>query len=220
MTERGQWRGSAIAGAIVIATAIGFGMIGALKACAPPPGIDPVIGFELARVPAQVGAMLGDATCRAGQSSALALDTFVFIPAYAIFLGLAALAAGGRFAKAALAIVLVAALLDQVEGLTLWRILGAFPGEPSHFTVLVPAVRAKFALLGLAALLIGGRIVQRRGLGMAAGAVIVAGGALASVSVLDDARAPTMVMGAAVAWLALLLYAAIMSFIPPRAATP
>ncbi|MBA3898192.1 MAG: hypothetical protein H0X36_13890 [Sphingomonadaceae bacterium] len=211
MNERTLWRIAAIAGVAVVALAVAFGMIAGLKACAPPQGLDPIIAFELARSPAQALALLTGPVCVGAQHGALWLDALGFIPAYAIFYGAGAAAAGGRFAKVAVAATVAAALFDQVEGVELFRIL-ADPASAAPYALLVPAVRAKFALLGLVALLIGGRLVQRRGWEALPGALIALSGGVTIVSVADDARAAIMMKAITLGLLALLARAAIRAF--------
>lgn len=209
MTTRDRWRACLIAGLAMMSAAIGFGQFAGLKACTPPAGLAPIIAFEMARVPEQVSALFAASACAQAQSSALWLDALLFIPAYTLFLCFGALAAGGRFAKAAIACVVLAALLDQAEGVVLWRILDAPPGDPGHFALLVPVVRAKFALLGAGALLIGGDLLRSRGVALLPGVAMIAGGAMTLVSVADDTRTPVMMTGASISWLTLLAWAAI-----------
>ena len=95
-----------------------FGLI----ACGPAPGgLGPIIGFELARTPAQVAALFGADPCRstlvAAQYTGLWLDGLGFIPSYTAFLILAAITASrGRMRRAIVAMLVVAGLSDEVEG--------------------------------------------------------------------------------------------------------
>lgn len=214
MEERILWRWAAALGVVALLISRGFDLFQGLEACVP--AKNSILFFEYARVPADAARVIANDTCRAAQMAALWYDGLAFIPAYGAFLLLTALAAGGNLKWPAVAAVLVACVCDEIEGLTLAGILNALPGEPSHFAILVPVVRAKFLLLGLATLLIGGTLIRRRTWLIMPGAIVIAGSALALVSVFDDARAMTFLMlGNAVAWLALVVTNLIMAFRKP-----
>ncbi|HTI31546.1 MAG TPA: hypothetical protein VL405_05400 [Sphingomonas sp.] len=211
MEERILWRWAAALGVIALLISRGFDLFHGLAACVPPKNA--ILFFEYARVPADAARIIADQTCSAAQMSALWYDGLAFIPAYGAFLILTALAAGGQLKWPAVAAVMIACVADEVEGLTLASILNHLPGEASHYAILVPAVRIKFALLGLASLLIGGTLIRRRTWLMIPGAIVIAASALALVSVLDDRRAMTLMMlGFAVAWVVLVLTNLIMAF--------
>lgn len=124
-----------------------------LTACGPTGGLGPVIAFELTRSPAAASAIFGMEPCGsaliAGQRLGLLLDALGFIPAYTAFLCLGARAARREFARPVIAALLVAGLLDEVEGGLLFLILRDFPGGQAVFDALFWVVRAKFMLLGL-----------------------------------------------------------------------
>lgn len=210
MEERILWRWAAALGVLALLISRGFDLFHGLEACVP--AKNAILFFEYARGPADAARIIAGETCRAAQLSALWYDGLAFIPAYGAFLILTALAGGGQLKWPAVAAVLVACVADQVEGLTLASILAHLPGEPSHFAILVPAVRIKFALLGLATLLIAGTLIRRRTRLIVPGAIVVAASALALVSVLDDQRMPIMVLAFAVAWPVLVLTNLIMAF--------
>lgn len=213
MEERILWRWAAALGVVTLIVSQGFGLFHGLEACLP--SHNSILVFEYARVPADAARIVANDTCRAAHFSALWYDGLGFIPAYGAFLILTALAAGGPLKWPAVAAILVACLADEVEGLALAGILANLPGEPSHFAILVPAVRIKFALLGLATLLIGGTLIRRRTWVIVPGAIVIAAAALALVSVLDDARAPMMMLAFAVAWPILVLTNLVMAFRKP-----
>lgn len=210
MEERILWRWAAALGVIALLISRGFDLFHGLASCVP--SKNSILFFEYARVPADAARIIANDTCSAAQMSALWYDGLAFIPAYGAFLVLTALAAGGKLKWPTVAAVLVACVCDEVEGLTLAGILNHLPGEPSHYAILIPAVRAKFLLLGLASLLIGGTLVRRRNWLIAPGAVVIAASALALVSVLDDQRMQIMMLGFAVAWPVLVLTNLIMAF--------
>lgn len=147
---------------------------------------------------------------QAAQTAALRLDMFAFIPAYAAFLIFAAkaLESGGvRLARAAMAAVLAAALLDEAEGLILLPLVAAWDSPPALFDALFWTVRPKFALLGLAEAAIGVLLLRATWLGKVAGVVMAAGG-LASLWMLFAApRDPLMMQAHSLAWAALLAVA-------------
>jgi hypothetical protein len=99
-----------------------------LRTPAAPNGI---VSFELAGSPAVAQSMLDSWNAQAKQSLAFGLGIdYLFMPAYAIALGLATLLSAGRHAgwmKSLGALAgwgaLVAALFDAVENFALWRIL-------------------------------------------------------------------------------------------------
>lgn len=210
MEERILWRWAAILGIAALFVSQGFDLFHGLTACVPAKGS--IIAFEYARFPADAARIIANETCRTAQASALWYDGLAFIPAYGAFLILTALAAGGQFKWPTVAAIIVACLADQVEGLTLGSILAHLPGDASHYAILVPVVRTKFALLGLASLLIAGTLIRRRTWLIVPGAIVVAASALALVGVLDDSRAPIMMLAFAVAWPVLVITNLVMAF--------
>lgn len=211
MEERILWRWAAALGVIALLISRGFDLFHGLAQCVPTK--NSILFFEYARIPADAARIIASQTCSAAQMSALWYDGLAFIPAYGAFLVLTALAAGGKLKWPAVAAILLGCVCDEIEGFTLASILNHLPGEPSHYAILVPAVRAKFLLLGLGSLLIGGTLIRRRNWLMIPGAIVIAGSALALVSVFDDTRAMTLMMlGFVVAWVVLVLTNLIMAF--------
>jgi hypothetical protein len=211
MEERILWRWAAAIGVLALIVSRGFDLFHGLQACMP--AKNSILFFEYARIPADAARIIANDICRTAQMNALWYDGLAFIPSYGAFLVLTALAAGGKLKWPAVAAILVACVCDEIEGFTLASILNHLPGEPSHFAILIPVVRAKFLLLGIGTLLIGGTLIRRRNWLIIPGAIVIAGSALALVSVMDDARAMTLMMlGFAVAWAILVLTNLAMAF--------
>ena len=210
MAERILWRWAAILGVVALLVSQGFDLFHGLSACVP--SKNSILFFEYARNSADTARIIANETCRTAQASALWYDGLAFIPAYGAFLIVTALAAGGPLKSPTVAAIVVACLADQVEGLTLGGILVHLPGTASHYAILIPVVRTKFALLGLASLLIAGTLIRRRTWLIIPGAIVVAASALALVSVLDDSRMQIMMQGFAIAWPVLVLTNLVMAF--------
>lgn len=153
----------------------------------------------------------------AAQTKALWLDGLAFIPSYTAFLVLAAIAVRGsapRLARAAIAIVIAAGLLDEIEGGLLYAILRDLPGSPTLIALLYGEVRAKFALLALGALLIGWLLVVNRRPGMVAAVPIIGGSMFSGVLIVSNMHARALMQGYRWSWTALLVAALIGSFWP------
>lgn len=218
MSQAAAWRWSLAAGLVAFLCSWTFGRIPGLRPCVDTSGHGPIIALELARTPAEVARLFGVEPCRsallAAQRAALWLDALAFIPTYAAFLCCAGLAAAGRAGRAIAAAVLAAALLDQAEGVLLWRTLAAFPGEQRVLDALFWAVRGKFLLLALATLAIGGALLRRfRRVTVVFGIVIAAGGTQALLGFFELPE-PGMMGGFKVGWLVLLVAAASASVWP------
>lgn len=221
MTSRTAWRLCVLAGVIAFLCSWRFGRIPGLVACGPVPGgLGPIIGFELARTPAEVAALFGTEPCRstliAAQTTGLRLDALGFIPSYTAFLILAAIAASrGRLRVAIVAMLLIAGLSDEVEGLVMGGIMKTLPGTPALLDQLYWAVRIKFGLLALGTTLIGLAIVRLGGLiPLLAGAVVWIGGMVAIYG-FGELPGPVMMRALTIAWFALLA-TAISAAIDPR----
>ncbi len=158
MSSAAAWRWCLAAGLIAFACAWGFSRIPGLVACGPTGGLGPIIAFELARSPAEAAAIFGADPCRSAlipaQRLGLLLDAFGFIPGYTAFLCLAAWAARREFARPVIAELLIAGLLDEVEGALLFLILRDFPGGQFLFYAVFWVARGKFLLIGLGTLAI------------------------------------------------------------------
>jgi hypothetical protein len=204
-----RWRWALLAGIGVIATMLTFDRVPGIHACGVP---NPMLALEMVTTPAELTAQLA-AHCRTEQIAAhrvaLWIDALVFIPVYTTFLILSLLALLGdapqakRLVVAGCIAVLVAALLDQIEGVQLFALLdGASPGA-----LLWVAVRGKFALLALAMGIAGWLLVRRGGWRSAAGVAII-GGALLTLAGLGG-RTGLIMQGNSLAWITLILVAGV-----------
>lgn len=198
-----------------------FGRVPGLTPCGDAGGASAVIALELARSAADVSALFGSEPCTgrliAAQRQALWLDMLGFIPAYLLFLLSAVVAL--RRASLGLALlvfnlVMIAGALDFVEGLILFKLLGALPGDERAFTGLFWTVRPKFALLALGEVLLALMLWRGALVAKLAAGVIAAGGVVALVYLFRDPHDPAMMRGHMVAWGALLVAAGVGSVRP------
>lgn len=220
MRPRTAWRLSVLAGLIAFACSSAFGRIPGLIACGTYDGagqLGPILAFELARTPADVAALFGSGACRAtfigAQDTGLWLDALGFIPSYTLFLVLAAIAASrGRFQRGLIAILLVAGLSDEIEGVIMWRIMAALPGTHAQLGALWWAVHIKFGLLALGSAAIGLALLGKFKLWpMLFGLIVTVGGG-AAVYGFWTLPNPMMMAGFTYAWFALLATAIVASF--------
>lgn len=215
------WRWAALAAVGVILCAIAFGSIPDLGICETSP--EPILAFEFVRSPVEVEALF-PFTCRVAaveaQRVGLLLDFLGFIPIYSAFLILSLLGLRREGAHPlipiAIAAVIVAALLDEMEGFQLWSILAAMPGTDSDIALLMPAVRGKFALLALVVGAIGWLNLRARDWRMVTGVIMIAGSTWGILGLFTDYH--RVAGGAAPAWLALILTALVLALRPPRIA--
>lgn len=232
MRPRTAWRLSVLAGVIAFACSFVFGGIPGLVACGSFAGsgqYGPILAFELARTPADIAALFGSGTCRAtlidAQVKGLWLDALGFIPSYTAFLALAAIAASRGWARRAIiAMLLIAGLSDEIEGLVMWRIMGNLPGSDGQLGALYWAVHVKFALLAIGTTLIGLELIRTLRLWpMLFGLVITVGGAAAIYGFWTLPNS-MMMAGFTYAWFAVLVTAIVASFaagvFAPRGTTP
>jgi hypothetical protein len=210
------WRWSAFAGLATLAVSVMFGRVPGLAPCGPSGGAGAVIALELVRSAADVTALFGSEPCTsrliAAQRQALWLDMLAFIPAYLVFLLSAVVAlrrASLGLALVAFNLVLIAGALDFVEGLILFKLLGGLPGEERAFTGLFWTVRPKFALLGLAEVMLALMLWRGALAAKVAAGVMAAGGVVALVYLFRAPHDPAMMKGYSVAWGALLVVAGI-----------
>lgn len=185
------------------------------------------MAFELARSPAEIATIFGTGTCRAtlvaGQVKGLWLDGLAFIPSYTAFLAMAARATRypvPRLAWLAIACVLGAGLLDEIEGGLLYAILRDLPGTPTLIALLYAEVRAKFALLALGALLIGWLMLRSRRPGMVFAVPVIGGSLFSGVLIATNMHAPALMQGYRWTWTALLVAALIGSLWPRAFSSP
>lgn len=189
-----------------------------------------MILLELVRSPAEVVALFGSEPCTsrliAAQRHALWIDLLAFVPAYLLFLMSAVMAlrgAGLGLAMLAFNLVLIAATLDVLEGVMLFKLLATLPGEARTFIGLFWMVRGKFALLSLASIVLAVMLWRGALAAKIAGGVMAAGGVVSLLYLLRAPHDPAMIRGHMMAWAALLAAAAIGAVRPHRlglAATP
>ncbi|MBO9713070.1 hypothetical protein [Sphingomonas sp.] len=208
------------AGAATLVASFGFGWIPNLVACGPTHGAGAITAFELARSTADIAELFGREPCTSrfaeAQARGLWLDMLGFIPAYAAFLGCGAwaLAGGGRrMGWAALAAV-VAALLDEAEGVTMFAILGSLPGKPWLFDALFWTVRPKFFLLGVAEVLMAVSMLRHGWLGRIAAVPMGLGGLAGIAVILFAPHSPWLIKTHNYAWIALLALALVAAVKP------
>jgi len=217
---RTAWRLSVLAGLIAFACSFAFGKIPGLIACGTFAGsgqLGPILAFELARTPGDVAALFGSGACRStfvsAQNTGLWLDALGFIPSYTAFLVLAAIAASRGWAQRAIvAMLLIAGLSDEIEGLFMWRIMSDLPGTPAQLHGLWWAVHVKFGLLAIGTTLIGLELIRAlKQWPMLFGLVIAVGGAAAVYGfwLLPNTM---MMAGFTYAWFAILVTAIVASF--------
>ena len=231
MRPRTAWRLCVLAGLIAFACSYAFGKIPGLVACGTFAGsgqLGPILAFELARTPGDVAVLFGSGACRAtlidAQVNGLWLDALGFIPSYTAFLVLAAIAASrGRVQRAIIAMLLIAGLSDEIEGLVMWRIMGNLPGTDGQLGALYWAVHVKFVLLAISTTLIGLELIRTLRLWpMLFGLVVTVGGAAAVYGFWSLPNA-MMMAGFTYAWFAILVTAIVASFaagvFAPRART-
>ncbi|NYT42650.1 hypothetical protein HZY97_17890 [Sphingomonas sp. R-74633] len=173
------------------------------------------------RSPAALAELFGPPSCsgafQAAQIRASWWDALAFIPAYAAFLALGAHGLrhdARRLSLAAIAVLLVAALLDQAEGLILFQLVPHWQSPPDLFGALFLAVRIKFALLGLGSLLLAALAWRGAVLSKIAAVPLAAGGLASLWFLFANPHDPAMMLGHRFAWMALLALAAIGSINP------
>ena len=220
MRPRTAWRLSVLAGLVAFACSFAFGTIPGLVACGTYDGarqLGPILAFELAKTPGDVAALFGAGTCRAtfaaAQDTGLWLDAFGFIPSYTLFLALAAVAASrGRLRLAIVAMLVIAGLSDEIEGVLMWRIMDNLSGVSAQLDALWWAVHIKFALLALGTTAIGLALLGKFKLWpMLFGLIVTVGGA-AAIYGFWTLPNRMMMAGFTYAWFAILATAIVASF--------
>jgi hypothetical protein len=144
------------------------------------------------------------------------IDVFAFIPIFVAFLVFGAFSVrqpGHRRASLAIAAAAVAGICDQIEDQILFRITADLPGTQSQIDWLFWMVRIKFAMLGIAPILIGSLLTKTGQLGLVLGLVMIAGGIAAILGTFGQYH--LMSPGIAVGWVALLIAAIRHSFRKP-----
>lgn len=223
------WVLCVVAGLAMLAMIVMMGMVPGQLACDGDPSLGAVLRLELVRSPADIDALFGNAPCRAVLADAMdavnRIDVLAFIPAFTLFQIFAALAMRGRGRALAYAIVaaaVVAGVCDLLEDQILFSITREVRDIEHWYTVpfgmLAAFVHAKFALLAVAAVLLG--LLVRRGSGSIArfgGPAMIAGG----LSSLAGAIWPALLApGLTVAWGIVLLVAIIRSARSTRIEAP
>ena len=209
---RTLWRLAAVVALPFLGIALSFGRIEGISACNT--SGDAILAFEMVRHPAEVAAQFTPG-CRdqavAAQTRGLWLDILGFVPVYCALL---ILTLGGllresprvrRLALAGIAAVLMAALADQLENSRLLAILSALPGDQATIDQLIPAVRAKFGLLGLAEVMIGALHLRQPGWRKLAGAAIAGGGLIGLAGL--AASHELLMLGGLIAFVSIILAA-------------
>jgi len=217
---RTAWRLSVLAGLVAFACSFAFGNIPGLVACGTYDGsgqLGSILAFELARTPGDVAALFGGGACRAtfvaAQNTGLWLDALGFIPSYTAFLALAAIAASrGRLRLAIVAMLAIAGLSDEIEGVLMWRIMDTLPGTPGQLDALWWAVHIKFALLALGTTAIGLALLAKFKLWPMLFGLIVAVGGAAAIYGFWTLPNRMMIAGFTYAWFAILATAIVASF--------
>lgn len=215
------WRCAALGGIAVFIFMMMFPAIAGLRACTVAP--DPIVALEMALSPAAVAALFPEpckASLIAAQMQALRIDTFGFIPVYAAFLIVSAIAVGrivppsGRaLIKPAIVLTILAAIFDLIENSRMYAIIGDLPGSRGEIDVLMVVARAKFVLLSVVLMLIGIMHVKSSGWQRWLGIATVVGGALCAVAVFTNQE--LMPFGASFAWLSLLIITFVCALCPP-----
>ena len=232
--RRWFWLLAVFAGVAVGIGAAAIGNVPHQVACDGNHGLAAILRFELATSPADVAALFGSGQCMrlltAAMDAVNRIDSAAFIPAFTVFQVTAALAlrgyhaghAGSRLlALAVINMALVAGGLDMMENFRLfaigWTVQAGNPVSSAAVEPLFWVVRAKFALLALAA---GGLGVLVSRLGgrtmMVAGVAIIAGAACALAGVMAHAL---LTPGIAAAWIMMWLVAIAQTIRPAPSAT-
>lgn len=172
----------------------------------------PIIAFELARDGADLAALFGaPGACRDEMVKAMDLantiDVVAFIPAYALFLfAWFAAMRPGRWARAGMAIVVIAALGDLVENACLFALTPELDAGSPWLARLPWATGAKWIALGAAgvcaaAILAPGRAAAKLGAVLCLAAPITTIGAMIAPAQVG----PVLASGVAVSWIACLV---------------
>jgi hypothetical protein len=228
MSSTTAHRISLLFGLVVLALAL----VGAFQPAPPVCGAlsanyAPIIAFELARSVSDLHAIFGalpDA-CRGAMAAHMdtinLVDSFVFIPAYGLFLVfffLGRSSTSRRLAYAAVLVAVIACLADYAENFALFN-LSPNPDDPVWIPMLVGATETKWTALGVAGVAaiplvwngwLGWLAVLTGGIGLAAAAMSVPAPALIG---------PYLSNAIALSWLLFLAVDVRESLRPSRGAT-
>lgn len=221
MTSQSWWRLCLIAGIAVIVVQLWMGTVGNTEPCGPSDGLPSILAFELVCSPSDVDALFGSEPCRGQLATAMdqinTIDVFAFIPAFTSFLIFAALALQGRGKRIswmAVIVAIAAGLCDQAEDQILLDISSNLPGTQPQIDRLFWFVRGKFALLGVAPILIGSLMLKGDRLEIVLAVFMIVGGGVAVIGAFGPYQ--VMAPGIGVGWVALLAVALRNSFGRPE----
>lgn len=209
-------------------------MIGAMMAMAGVPGQaacdgtsgNAMLRFEFVTSEAQLAALFGREPCLTRLVMAMdavnRIDMAAYIPAFTAFQIFAALGLWWRrrrLAAVVMAAALVAMLCDYAEDMILMtktaELMLSGSADGDALVLLMPLVGVKFALLALAAMLLGWAVRADGGGWRWAGVVMMAGGAVSLIGVV----VPTVVgAGIGLAWVVLLGVALVRAWRPAAVA--
>lgn len=217
MTSQNWWPACLVAGVCVIFVQGFMGTVENTEPCGSTDGMPAILAFELVRTPEDVDALFGSEPCRGQLTGAMdqinTIDIFAFIPAFTSFLILGALAMQGSgrwIALLAVLAALAAGLCDQAEDQILLKITASLPGTQSQIGWLFWIVRGKFALLGVAPILIGFLMQRLDRMEKTLGVIMIVGGVVAVAGTFGSYG--LMMPGIGVGWVALLIAATKNSF--------
>jgi hypothetical protein len=221
---RRLWMVCVLCGAGVIAFAVWFGGVIPAETCsgALPAGVSSLLAYQLARTPADIERVFGPAgdPCRAGMIAAMdranTVDLIGFIATYSAFLVFFFLAlrraGGGPAARLGLFAVFAAAIFDVLETATQLHITAQLPGTATSLALLAIGSRGKYLALAVACFCAGLALFARATLlGRIASGACIAGGVAVLVGLAAAPVRGALTAGNALAWLAMLLYAALAS---------
>lgn len=208
------------AGVLTLVASTAFGWVHDLATCGTAGGAGAILSFEMVRGAKALGDLLTGPLCRQAHTSALWLDELGFIPSYTAFLALGSIAlrGGGRkLALAALVALLLAGLLDEIEGVTMFALMRDSSAS-WLFDALFWTVRPKFALLGVGEILLALLAFRHGWLPRIAGVVLLGGGLVSLWFLFTAPHDPWMMQAHRQAWTALLILAVIAAVRPSLAA--
>jgi hypothetical protein len=221
-SPRSLWALTVLFGLATLVLGSWFSRVVPATGCAMPPqrGVTALLAFQMARTPADMEAVFGrdGDPCRPGMVAALdranTVDLYGFIWTYGAFLLCFLLAIGRRGGgpAARLGIVaLVAGLgLDVLETASQLRLTGELPGTASALQALAIGSTGKYIALSVVTLCAGVAMVARgRICGRLAGIACVAGSVAAVVGLLAPSHRALLTTGTAIAWVVILVYAAV-----------
>ncbi len=222
--SRRHWILCVLFGVGVIAFVVWFGGVIPTTTCsgALPAGGSALLAYQLSRTPADIEAVFGIAgdPCRAAMIAAMdranTVDLAGFIATYGAFLAFFFLALrqmrGGVVARIGLAAVVAALAFDVLETSTQLRITAELPGSAAALTFLTIGSTGKFLALAVVCLCAGVAMFARGSIaGRIAGTACIAGGVMVVAGLAAAPARAALSAGNALAWLVMLLYAAVAS---------